>query len=295
MNIKQVETFVNVVELGSFSAAAEALCTSQSTVSARIKDLERFLGAELFDRKSHRPRLTAKGHELFESAQQLVDFTNSLTRIIREPHAMTGTVRMGVVGVVANTWLPALVARLRSSHPNVGLRLDVGLTRLLMERLHDGHIDLAIVAGVVTDGSLHQELLGFDEFAWMASPALDIGRQPLEPATLRKWPVLMLAEDSHHYPVVRHWFRNAGVTFRAATSCNNINVLAELTMQGLGVSLLPRQCYRAEIAQGRLIVLETSPAIPRVSFSLIYHADRVPLMAPVITDAAKAASDLPLE
>jgi len=58
MNIKQIETFVRIVELGSFSAAAEALYASQSTVSARIKDLERYLGAELFDRSFHRAQLT---------------------------------------------------------------------------------------------------------------------------------------------------------------------------------------------------------------------------------------------
>jgi DNA-binding transcriptional LysR family regulator len=63
MNIKQIETFVRIVELGSFSAAAEALYASQSTVSARIKDLERYLGAELFDRSFHRAQLTPKGHE----------------------------------------------------------------------------------------------------------------------------------------------------------------------------------------------------------------------------------------
>lgn len=294
MNIKQIETFVRIVELGSFSAAAEALCTSQSTVSARIKDLERYLGAALFDRQFHRPQLTAKGHELFEFAQQLVEFTTSLTRTIVEPHAMSGTVRVGVVGVVATTWLPTLVGRLRESHPKVNLKIDVGLTRLMMERLREGHIDLAIVAGAVTDRSLHQELLGYDEFVWMASPSLGAGGQTLSPADLRRWPVLMLAEDSHHYPVVRQWFREAGLPFKAATACNNMNVLAELTMRGLGVSLLPRHCYRREIASGRLEVLDTSPALPPVAFSLIYRAERVPVMAPVIAETAKAASDLPL-
>ncbi len=174
MNIKQIETFVRIVELGSFSAAAEALFASQSTVSARIKDLERYLGAELFDRSFHRAKLTPKGHELFDHARQLVEFTTSLTRQLRDPQAMTGVVHIGVVGVVANTWLPALVNRLRQRYPGVGLRIDASLTRLLMERLREGRLDLAIVAGAITDPSLHSEVLGYDEFVWMASPALSI-------------------------------------------------------------------------------------------------------------------------
>lgn len=72
-----------------------------------------------------------------------------------------------------------------------------------------------------------------------------------------------------------------------------MNVLAALTMRGLGVSLLPRHCYRAEVASGRLVEIDTAPALPRVEFSLVYRKDRVPALAPGIAEAAKAASELP--
>ena len=292
MNIKQIETFVRIVELGSFSAAAEALYASQSTVSARIKDLERHLGAELFDRSFHRAQLTPKGHEFYEHARRLVEFTASLTQQIRDPQAVVGRVHLGVVGVVANTWLPALVSRLRERYPQLALRIDTGLTRVLMERLRDGKLDFAIVAGALADPDLQCEPLGHDEFVWMAGPALETPSATLGPAELARWPVLMLTEESHHHPVVRLWFRDAGVAFRAATASNNMNVLATLTMQGLGVSLLPRHCYRADVAAGRLRVLDTAPALPRVPFSLVYRSERRPPLAEAITEAARTASDL---
>jgi DNA-binding transcriptional LysR family regulator len=293
MNIKQIETFVRIVELGSFSAAAEALYASQSTVSARIKDLERYLGAELFDRSFHRAQLTPKGHELYDHARQLVEFTSSLTQQLRDPHAVAGRIHLGVVGVVANTWLPALVTTLRERYPLLALRLDAGLTGVLMERLRDGKLDFAIVAGPVTDPEFHCAVLGHDRFVWMAAPSLELPPGPLGPADIARWPVLALTEESHHYPVLKHWFREAGAAFRAATASNNMNVLATLTMQGLGVSLLPRHCYRAQVEAGRLRVLDTAPALPSVQFSLIYRRDRVPALAQAITDAAQAASDLP--
>lgn len=105
MNIKQIETFVRIVELGSFQAAADALFTSTSTISARIKELERYLGVELFDRSFHRAQLTSGGHDLFERARQLVEFTETLARQVRHPDAASGLVRLGAVGVIANTWL----------------------------------------------------------------------------------------------------------------------------------------------------------------------------------------------
>lgn len=292
MNIKQLETFVRIVEHGSFANAAKALNTTQSTVSARVKELERYIGADLFDRSHHRAALTPRGHELFAFAKQLVDFAGSLTTQFRDPAAVTGLLRVGVVGVVANTWLPKLVAALRARYPGLSLRIDMSLTRALIERLRDGRLDVAIIAGELTEPGFRAESLGHDEFAWMASPRLGVPRRVLRPADLQAWPILSLSEDSFHYPVIERWFRDAGTFYRSAASCNNMEVIAELTAAGLGVSLLPRACYRAELAARRLVVLRTEPAIPRVPFSLIHRVDRPhPLVAPIAA-LAKQASEL---
>ena len=292
MNIKQLETFVRIVEHGSFANAAKALNTTQSTVSARVKELERSIGADLFDRSFHRAALTPRGHELFSHAKQLVDFASSLTVQFRDPAAITGVLRMGVVGVVANTWLPRLIAAMRARYPGVTLKLDMSLTRTLVERLRDGRLDLAIIAGQLTEPGFRADSLGHDEFVWMASPALKVPRRTLGPKDLQRWPVLSLSEDSFHYPVIERWFREGGAFFKAAASCNNMNVVAELTAAGLGVSLLPRHCFRAELAARRLVVVKTAPAIPRVEFSLIHRIDRPHPLIPPIAALAKKASDL---
>lgn len=292
MNIRQLETFVRIVEQGSFANAARALNTTQSTVSARVKELERYIGADLFDRSRHRAALTSRGHELFAFARQLVEFADSLTTQFRDPAAVTGMLRLGVVGVVANTWLPKLVAALRGRYPGVSLRIDMSLTRALIERLRDGRLDAAIIAGELTEPGFRAEPLGHDEFVWMASPKLRIPGKVLGPADLGRWPILGLSEDSFHYPVIERWFRDAGAFHRSAASCNNMNVIASLTMAGVGVSLLPRTCYRAEVKARRLVVLRTAPAIPRVPFSLIHRVDRPHPLAGQIAALAKQASEL---
>lgn len=292
MNIKQLETFVRIVEHGSFANAARALNTTQSTVSARVKELERYIGGDLFDRSFHRAALTPRGHELFAFAKQLVDFAASLTVQFRDPASIHGLLRMGVVGVVANTWLPRLVAALRARYPGLTLRIDMSLTRTLVERLREGRLDLAIIAGNLSEPGFAAESLGYDEFVWMASPSLDIPRATLRPRELQRWPVLSLSEDSFHYPVIERWFRDGGAFYRSAASCNNMEVIAELTAAGLGVSLLPRHCYQAELEARRLVVLRTSPAIPPVEFTLIRRVDRPHPLAATIAGLAKEASDL---
>jgi DNA-binding transcriptional LysR family regulator len=168
----------------------------------------------------------------------------------------------------------------------------MSLTRALVERLRDGRLDLAIIAGELTEPGFRAEPLGHDEFAWMASPRLKVPRRVLRPADLQRWPILSLSEDSFHYPVLERWFREAGAFYRSAASCNNMDVIASLTAAGLGVSLLPRACYRAELSARRLVVLRTAPPIPRVPFSLIHRVDRPhPLGAPIAA-LAKQVSEL---
>jgi DNA-binding transcriptional LysR family regulator len=290
MNIRQLETFVRIVEHGSFARAARALNTTQSTVSARVKELEKYIGAEVFDRSYHRAALTPRGHQLFGFAKQLVDFASTLTVQFRDPAAVTGLVRLGVVGVVANTWLPKLVETLRKRYPGLSLRIDMSLTRVLVERLREGRLDVAIIAGQLSEPGVLSESLGFDDFVWMASPKLRIPRKVLGPADLQRWPILSLSEDSFHYPVIERWFHEAGAMYRSAASCNNMDVVAALTARGLGVSLLPRRCYRGEIAAKRLVVLDTKPRIPPVEFSLIHRLDRPhPLVAPIAAVAQEVS------
>jgi len=276
MNIRQLETFIRVVEDGSFAAAAESLHCTQSTVSARIKELEHHFGVPLFDRGAHRNRLTLQGQELYDGAQELLDLARGLRERIGNESAMAGLLRLGAVGHVASTWLPALVARLRERHPALRVRIQVALSRTLVDQLVAGQLDIALVAGIPAEPSLRSEAVARDAFVWMASPSLEIPPQACHPAGLAQWPLLSFPEDSHHFPVVKKWFRDAGVPFRIAITSNNMDLLARLVAEKQGIAMLPRDYYTADIEAGRLQVLETTPPIESVDFYLAYSSKRNP-------------------
>jgi DNA-binding transcriptional LysR family regulator len=292
MNLKHLETFVRTVEKGSFAAAAESLHTTQSTVSARVKDLEHYFGVALFDRSAHRARLTAKGRELFDMAHQVVALLGQLRERVGDRGALTGTLRLGVVGVVAHTWLPALIAELRARHPALDLAVDVALTKVLVQRLRAAHLDVAIVAGRIVDEQLHSDPVGEDRFAWMASPALRVPREPFGPAELAHWPIVSFPAESHHHPVITAWFKSAGVRFRPAVTCNSMDVLARLVIERQGIGLLPAGHFSPEIAAGRLEVLDARPEIPAVEFTLVSASGPDAGFAAVVKDAVRVARRL---
>ncbi|NYT59327.1 LysR family transcriptional regulator [Alcaligenaceae bacterium] len=292
MNIRQLETLVRVVEDGSFAAAAEALHVTQSTVSARIKELENYFGVDVFNRASHRAQLTPQGRELYEGAQELIERAGGLRERVGDQRAMAGLLRLGAVGHVASTWLPALLAGLRDQYPALRMRVDVGLSRTLIERVASGRLEAAIVAGELHDPSLHFEPMAQDDFVWMASAGLDIPEEACTPAGLAHWPILSYAEDSHHFPVMRKWFWDSGTSFQPAITTNNMELLARLVIAGQGLAMLPRDYFNEEITAGRLKVLQTEPALESVGFYLVYPRENSTLFGLRVVQAILDAHKL---
>lgn len=288
MNVKQLETFLQVVEKGSFAAAAEALHTTQSTVSARVKDLEHYFGVALFDRSTHRAQLTAKGRELFAMSRQVVGALEQLRERISDRASLTGTLRLGVVGVVAGTWLPALVRELRTRHPALQLQVEVALSKVLAQKLRGAELDVAIIAGRPDDDELQCEPVGEERFAWMASPSLGAARGAITPADLAAYPVIAFSQESFHHAAMKAWFKAGGVRFQPAITCNSMEVIARLVSQGEGVGLLPCDYYGTEVSLGKLEILSANPAMPGVELTLLAFAQRPTAFASAVTEAVTA-------
>lgn len=305
MNIKQLEAFVWIVRLGSFSAAAERLYTTQSTVSARIQELEEAIGVSLFDRSHHRARLTPKGQELIPYAERLLALTSEIRHRVGDPAALAGVARVGVAELIAITWLPDLANAVHDKYPGVTLELTMGLTNALIANLREGDLDLALIPGPVVEPNLASESVGKVEFAWIAGRSFETRAKVLTPEDLQGMPIISLSEESHHYRTIEHWFSSNNACFNVSTRSNNMNVAASLALAGLGIAYLPPLAYRNEIAQGKLRVLKTRPKLPEVEFFAVSPRGRFqPLTHAVVvlahevsafTQRGRAPSALPID
>ena len=150
MNQRQLESFLAIAKHGSFAAAAERLFITQSAISARIKELEDDLGVELFDRSLKKVQLTIKGRELVQYAEQISVLFDEIRSKVGTAGAQSGVVRIGVVELVAITWMSKLLAVLRKEFPAVTVEFEVALRPPLLERMRSGNLDMAIIIGEVT-------------------------------------------------------------------------------------------------------------------------------------------------
>ncbi len=291
MNLRQIETFYWAAKLGSFSAAADRVNATQSTVSMRIQDLERDFWIPLFDRGRRGARITSMGRELMRYAEEVLRLSADIRERLAGSETMPGVVRIGVVEMISVTWLPKLVKAIHERYPKVALELDEALTQDLIEDLNQGNLDLVLAAGRVPGYNFSQVSLGAVEFAWMASPSLGLPERRLGPRDLQRWPVIALSRESYHHRSIEEWFRSGGAHCRRIDTCKSLGVAAALAGAGLGVTLLPPRCFRNEIKAGRLRVIAVAPRFRPVEFTATCSIATIQPIARRIAELAGDVSD----
>jgi DNA-binding transcriptional LysR family regulator len=165
LDLEAVQAFVLVADLNSFTRAAEALASTQSAVSLKIKRLEAGLGRRLFDRTPRLVRLSAEGQAFLASARNLVAAHQSALGAFAVEH------RRLVVGIshhIVGAELAGLLKRLSSSDPGLVIELHVDTSRDVLEAFDGGALDAAIV--LRHDAKRRDGDVLFEEaFGWMAA------------------------------------------------------------------------------------------------------------------------------
>jgi len=292
MNLKHMEALVWICRLGSFSAAARRLNTTQPAISMRIAELEKRLGVTLFDRRARTLHITPEGREFADYSHRIVDLVQEVEGRMSDRSQLSGRLKLGVTESVALTWLSDLVVRLNEEFPAVLIDLDINLTQIVWQKLRNGELDLAILPGPAFGSDLSTTYLGSILYTWMASPKLKLvnaGGQ-LSAKDFNRVPVITLSEDSNMHEIIETWFSDNSTAPRRVDVCNSLGVVAELTMAGLGISMLPPIIFADEIERGDLFELKTEPAIEPLEFWAVQTRRQVSPITESIAQHARQAS-----
>jgi DNA-binding transcriptional LysR family regulator len=291
MNNRQLESFLTIAQLGSFAAAAERQHVTQSTISARIQELEDDLGVELFDRSQRQVRLTLKGRELMAYAEKVSELFLEIKEQIGSGKSLTGVLRIGVAELVAISWLPTFTSLAKLQYPGIHFEFEVGLNPFLFDGVKSGELDLAVIAGPISDTSFVSKNLGIVHFEWMCSPSLYDGNDHLAANDLRKWPIIYLGTDSFTTQAINAWLGLSNSRKQRGTSCNSLAAVTSLTTAGVGVSLLPVKILADSISRRELRKINTIPAGFDMPFSVIHTKQHSSTMYSSIANLLVEASN----
>ncbi|WP_347554134.1 LysR family transcriptional regulator [Robbsia sp. KACC 23696] len=291
LNYKQMEALYWIVKLGSFEASARKLNTSQSAISKRIRELESTFDVRVFDRSHRTALLTEKGEELFTYAKEILEHRDQIVEAISAKEVLVSRLRIGVTELTALTWLPAWVAAIKRHYPKVIVEAEVELSATLHDRLAADTVDIIVAPAVPIDDALMSTPLAEVENAWMCAPD-GVPREASIPlAAIDRFPLLLQGNLSGTGSTYARFLQQNGVTLPKASSSNNLVAQIGLTLSGVGVSYLPRQCLQYLVDGGALGIIKTVPPLPAISYVAMYRASHARALTVEVATLARECCD----
>src|SRR5690606_1236071 len=286
-DLRNLETFVWVAHLGGFRAAAEKLNTTQPAVSQRIALLEAELGVRLFDREPRRVVLTPKGNELLLYAERMIQLHADLLQAAREKKAMRGTVRLGVAETIVHTWLAQLIERMHAEYPALTLEIDVDTSPFLRERLVSHQLDIAFLLGPVSEPRMKNVALSSYPMAWVASPELSVGPEPVPLEVLARWPIITYPRNTRPYIAIREMMTRSDMPNLRMYGNASLSTIVRMTLDRIGISAIPPVVIRRELAEKRLRLLRAEQQLPDLNFTATWPVKPDSYMAEAVAEIAR--------
>lgn len=290
MNLKQLEAYLWVAKLGSFSKTAERLFTTQPAISSRIANLEEELRTTLFDREGGVVRLTPQGQALMPMAEDALGAVEAMRERAGSPAEVSGLLRLGVSETIVQTWLPELLAEMRETYPSLDVEISVDVTASLRNELVEHALDLTILMGPISEYTVTNTVLCEYPLIWTMRPETqDSASVKMSMSEMLAYPILTFARNTRPFAEIYEAFRDqTGKTPRIFPS-TSLSACQRMAERGVGIGVIPRISATRAIEDGRLVEIETDWHPTPLSFTASYIADP---SRPIIARIAEMAQNI---
>ena len=290
INLEQLNSFLMVARYGGVRKASEHIHISQPAVTARIRNLEKSIGAELFLRSSTGMNLTKRGEALVKYAEQYLQLSELIQRDVVDPASNDLRLRVGVSETIVQTWLPDLISRLRLEYPKLEVEISVDISMNLREALLDQSLDLAILMGPVSEFSVNNVELPEFPLRWYCAAFADLPKT--EELIFKANPVVTYARHTRPYRELKNELftrYGTGISFFPSSS---LSAAIRLVAAGLGIAALPEALAQSELEAGHIIEFNPGWRPDALNFTASYigdpHSYLLEKAANVANETAKA-------
>lgn len=234
LDLDQLQTFITIADVGSFTKAADEVHRTQSAVSMQMRRLEERIGKPLFEKDGRTNRLTEEGERLLTYARRLLRL-NRETLAAFDDASLEGHVRIGTPDDYADRFLPEIMARFARSNPRVELSVSCEPTPNLIDQLKRGHLDIAIITHNADKG--RSEIVRREPLLWVTSANHSIHMEDTLPLAVGRTTCM--------------WRRAAcdqldqmGRDYRILFTSWSATVIIAAVLSGQAVSILPECALR---------------------------------------------------
>jgi len=276
MDIKNLTTFIQVAELGSFTRAGEKLGYSQPTISFQIKQLEQELDTKLFDRIGHTVRLTNKGREILLYAQRICHTYHEMSRSSETMECTPTVIRLAMADSLCSPLVGDGFANFRKEFPYISLHVVSAGTDEMFRLLDHNEVDLVCTLDSHIYNTNYviaaEEKLGV-HFVVSASHPLNT-RSDLTIKDLLSYPFLLTEKGMSYRRLLDEYLARFSLELHPILENGRTDLLCSLAEKGLGIAFLPDYVTREAIARGTLVRLNIPDFEPELWKQLLYHRDK---------------------
>ena len=286
MDFDQLEIFLEVARLSSFSRAAEKRFRTQPAISSQIRALEEEVGARLLDRSGGRVSLTAAGKLFLKYAEETLEDRKAILTAIAE----TDSVPRGEIVVGANEGtclhiLPEVFAQFKRDYPDVAVNIKRADYAKILESIVENKVDFGVVSLPVNDNRLQCVLIHRDELVVITPPGHPLSRKKSAAvAEIAAYP-LVVPKLGHTRDALEALFYERELKPRFAMELDSSELLKRFVAADVGVGFIAKSNIQEDIRANALAAVALADAQIRRDLALVFRKDRT------LSRAAKAFMD----
>lgn len=281
MDLRQLEVFCKVVELKSFSRAAEAIFLTQPTVSQHVSALENFFDLQLLDRMGKEIKPTHAGELLYQYAQEILNLKEKACQSLSHyAGKKSGHLRVGASTIPGEYVLPGLIGAFKEQFPEITVTLTIGDTRQIVEAVTAGRIEIGVVGARIKAPHLLFQQLTEDRIVLAASrksPLWD--REYILAADLMHIPCIQREDGSGTRTAIEKALAARKVDYRGLTviaEMGSTEAVKQAILAGIGVSFLSERAIVREQEYGLLREIPVRGIDIRRSFYSVLNRKKTP-------------------
>lgn len=276
MELRNLITFIQVAELGSFSKTAEALGYSQSTISFQIKQLEEELGCLLFDRINHTVRLTERGHQLISYAHQIRTLTDEAKDNLSSEHEYQGHIHIVAPDSICEELINTHYIDFHSRYPSISLKFTPADTAVMVEMLDRNEADLIITLDshmyrndyvIAKEEPLSMHFVASASSVYAEKKGLSIHDIAAEPFVLTEY-------GQGYRRVLDKELAKCSLEIVPVLEIGRTDMITAVLSQSNMISFLPDFVTASRIKSGELCYLDVCDMDLAIYKQLIYHKNK---------------------
>jgi DNA-binding transcriptional LysR family regulator len=275
MDFDQLESFLEVARLSSFSRAAEKRFCTQPAISSQIRTLEEEVGARLLDRSGGRVSLTAAGKLFLRYAGDTLERRKMiLTEIAETERVPRGEIVVGANEGTCLHILPEVFAQFKRDYPSVSVSIKRSDYANILEAILENIVDVGVVSLPLTDKRFEAQMIHRDELVVIAAPDHPLAAQKsVTVAEVSTYP-LVVPKLGHTRDALDALFYDHHLKPTFAMELDSSELLKRFVVAGVGVGFVARSNIEGDIRAKDLVAITFADAQIRRDLAMVFRKDK---------------------